>query len=101
MKQITKLDDSSFSDSDEVERKEESLLIITMRCKFVKKLFRFRSPRSMQDPVYEMLSKKIEELHSRLKSHRPPPTFAIKLEYWHNEHCNYHETNTEFSAPYK
>ena len=36
VKQLTKLDDSSFSDSDE---KEESLLIITMRCKFVKKAF--------------------------------------------------------------
>src|SRR5437870_1846775 len=39
-------------------------------------------------------------IQSRLKSHRPHPTSAIKYEYWHNEQCDHHEINTELSAHY-
>ena len=63
VKQLTKLDDSSFSDSDEVERKRRKLTDNNDEMQVCEKSFSdFGVQVSMQDPVYETLSKRNSEL---------------------------------------
>ena len=63
MKLLTKLDDSSFSDSDEVERKRRKLTDNNDEMQVREKSFSdFGVQVSMQDPVYETLLKRNSEL---------------------------------------
>ena len=63
MKQLTKLDDSSFSDSDEVERKRRKLTDNNDEMQVREKsFFNFRVQVSMQDPVYKTLLKRNSKL---------------------------------------
>src|SRR6185312_17507788 len=65
MKQITKLDDSSFSDSDEVERKRRKLTDNNDEMQVCEKSFSdfgVQVSITMQDPVYETLLKRNSKL---------------------------------------
>ena len=68
MKKFTKLNDSSFSDSEEIERKRRKLIGDNDGVQAYEKSFsNFGVQVSMLDPAYETLLKKISELENANK----------------------------------